>query len=218
MDVSGDVADLMVKESIQLTEASIKLLAAGSKNLAALLWALAKDNKKLVGKTGMARLLREGKELKVFRIKESDLAEFRAFAKKNVLFAAVKDSRATDGMVDLVTNVDFVSQVNLFMERRGYGAPAREQEDTAQKKAVPRAQPDSSSPQRGSGSTPSRSKKPTRTTTTTRTTDAPADPPKLGDIPSVKGRLAALRAASEGMKEPGKAPQRQPTKHPPKTR
>ena len=210
MDVSGDVADLMVKESIQLTEASIKLLAAGSKNLAALLWALAKDNKKLVGKTGMARLLRESKELKVFHIKESDLAEFRAFAKKNVLYAAVKDSRATDGMVDLVTNVDFVSQVNLFMERRGYGAPAREQEDAAQKKAVPRAQPDSSSPQRGSGSTPSQSER-----RTTRTTDAPA---KVGDIPTVKGRLAALRAASEGMKEPGKVPQHQPTKHPPKTR
>ena len=46
MDVSGDVADLMVKESIQLTEASIKLLAAGGTSLAALLWALAKDNKK----------------------------------------------------------------------------------------------------------------------------------------------------------------------------
>ena len=42
MDVSGDVADLMVKESIQLTEASIKLLAAGGTSLAALLWALAK--------------------------------------------------------------------------------------------------------------------------------------------------------------------------------
>lgn len=137
MDVSGDVADLMVKESIQLTEASIKLLAAGSKNLAAFLWALSKDNKKLVGKTHMARLLREGKELKVFRIKESDLAEFRAFAKKNVLFAAVKDSRAEDGMVDLVTNVDFVSQVNLFMERRGYGAPARGQEAEPPKKAAP---------------------------------------------------------------------------------
>ena len=208
MDVSGDVADLMVKESIQLTEASIKLLAAGSKNLAALLWALAKDNKKLVGKTGMARLLRESKELKVFHIKESDLAEFRAFAKKNVLYSVVKDKRRTDGVVDLVTNVDFVSQVNLFMERRGYGAPARE--DAAPKKAVPRAQPGSSSPQRGSGSTPSQSER-----RTTRTTDAPA---KVGDIPTVKGRLAALRAASEGMKEPGKVPQHQPTKHPPKTR
>ena len=208
MDVSGDVADLMVKESIQLTEASIKLLAAGSKNLAALLWALAKDNKKLVGKTGMARLLRESKELKVFHIKESDLAEFRAFAKKNVLYSVVKDKRRTDGVVDLVTNVDFVSQVNLFMERRGYGAPARE--DAAPKKAAPRAQPGSSSPQRGSGSTPSQSER-----RTTRTTDAPA---KVGDIPTVKGRLAALRAASEGMKEPGKVPQHQPTKHPPKTR
>ena len=49
MDASGEVADLMVKESIQLTEESIKLLAAGCKNLTAFLYALAKDNKKLVG-------------------------------------------------------------------------------------------------------------------------------------------------------------------------
>ena len=208
MDVSGDVADLMVKESIQLTEASIKLLAAGGTSLAALLWALAKEDKKLVGKAGMGRLLRESKELKVFQIKESDLAEFRAYAKKNVLYSVVKDKRRTDGVVDLVTNVDFVSQVNLFMERRGYGAPARE--DAAPKKAVPRAQPGSSSPQRGSGSTPSQSER-----RTTRTTDTPA---KVGDIPTVKGRLAALRAASEGMKEPGKAPQRQAPKRPPQTR
>ena len=208
MDVSGDVADLMVKESIQLTEASIKLLAAGGTSLAALLWALAKEDKKLVGKAGMGRLLRENKELKVFQIKESDLAEFRAFAKKNVLYSVVKDKRRTDGVVDLVTNVDFVSQVNLFMERRGYGTPAKE--DATPKKAAPRAQLGSSSPQRGSGSTPSQSER-----RTTRTTDAPA---KVGDIPTVKGRLAALRAASEGMKEPGKVPQHQPTKHPPKTR
>ena len=212
MDVSGDVADLMVKESIQLTEASIKLLAAGGTSLAALLWALAKEDKKLVGKAGMGRLLRENKELKVFQIKESDLAEFRAYAKKNILYSVVKDKRRTDGVVDLVTNVDFVSQVNLFMERRGYGAPARGKEDGEPKKAVPRARPGSSSPQRGSGSTPSQSER----RTTTRTIDAPAA--KIGDIPTVKGRLAALRAASEGMKEPGKAPKRQPGKQPPKTR
>ena len=57
MDASGGVADLMVKESIQLTEEGIKLLAAGCKNLTAFLYALAKDNKKLVGKTSMKRLL-----------------------------------------------------------------------------------------------------------------------------------------------------------------
>lgn len=191
MDVSGDVADLMVKEGIQLTEESIKLLAAGSKNLAALLWALVKDEKKLVGKTGMARLIREGKELKVFRLKESDMEEFKKFAKKNVLFSVVKDAKATDGVVDLVTNVDFVAQVNLFMERRGYPAPDHPQED-GQKKADPRAPQGSSSPQRGSGSTPSRTR-PTRTTS--------------DEKPSVKEKLDTLRtqAKQQGGK---KAPQR----------
>ena len=195
MDTSGEVADLMVREGIQLTEESIKLLAAGSKNLAALLWALAKDEKKLVGKTGMARLIREGKELKVFRLKESDLAEFKKFAKKNVLFSVVKDTRATDGLVDLVTNMDFMAQVNLFMERRGYPAPDRSQEDGS-KKAEPRAPQGSSSPQRGSGSTPSR-------TRPTRTTSKMSD----GEKPSVKEKLDTLRtqAKQQGGK---KAPQR----------
>ena len=199
MDVSGEVADLMVKEGIQLTEASIKLLAAGSKNLAAFLWALAKDNKKLVGKTSMSRLLREGKELRVFHIKESDLEAFKAFAKSNVLFAAVKDRDATDGLVDLITNTDFVSQVNLFMERRGYPAPAQAQEE-APKKAAPRVPQGNSSPERGSGL-----KQPTRTEIPT------------SDKPSVKGRLAALQAAADGMKG-GKAPQQQTRSSTQKTR
>ena len=132
MDTSGEAADLVVKESIQLTEASIKLLAAGSKNLAAFLYALAKDNKKLVGKTSMNRLLREGKELKSFCIKEEDFAEFRKYARPNVLFAAVQDTKANDGLVALVTNTDFVPQVNLFMQRRGYPAPTEEQEEPAE--------------------------------------------------------------------------------------
>lgn len=152
MDVSGDVADLMVKESIQLTEASIKLLAGGSRDLTAFLLALARDNKKLVGKTGMNRLLREGKELKVFQLRESDLAEFTKYAKNNVLFAVIKNQCRTDGLVDLVTSPDFVSQVNLFMERRGYGIPGLE--DKVPKKAASLAQPDNYSAQRGNGLIP----------------------------------------------------------------
>lgn len=209
MDVSGEVADLMVKESIQITEESVKLLAAGAKNLAAFLLALAQDNKKLSGKTNMARLLREGKELKVFSIREGDLADFKAFAKKNVLYSVVKDKGSKNGMVNLITNVDYVSQVNHFMESRGYAAPARAQGDETPKKDAPRARPDSSLPQRGSGSTPSQN----RARTTPRTTGTTP----TSDKPSVKGRLAAMRAATEGMKKAGRTPQRtQGT--PPKTR
>ena len=69
MNTGGDAADLMVRESIQITESSIKLAGLGAKNLAALLIALAQDNQKLQGKTTLKRLLSEGKELKVFPLK-----------------------------------------------------------------------------------------------------------------------------------------------------
>ena len=175
MDNSGEVADLMVKESIQLTEAAVKMLAAGSKNLAAFLMALSQNNKKLYGKANMARLLQTGRELKTFHIKESDLEDFRAYAKKNVLFSVIKDTRSTSGIVD--------------------PAPAQEQEEEAPKKAAPRVRPEHSSPQRGSGSTARQTR-----STDMRTTETT-------EKPSVKSRLEALRAASEGMREPGRAPQ-----------
>lgn len=181
MDVSGDVADLMVKESIQLTEASIKLLAGGSRDLTAFLLALARDNKKLVGKTGMNRLLRDGKELKVFQLRESDLAEFTKYAKNNVLFAVIKNQCRTDGLVDLVTSTDFVSQVNLFMERRGYGIPGLE--DKVPKKAASLAQPDNYSAQRGNGLIP-----------LPNSSMKAADLAKqVGKITSVRERLAYLK-------------------------
>ncbi len=181
MDVSGDVADLMVKESIQLTEASIKLLAGGSRDLTAFLLALAKDNKKLVGKTGMKRLLCEGKELKVFQLRESDLTEFAKYAKKNVLFAVIKDRRRSDGLVDLVTNADYVGQVNLFMERRGYGIPGLE--DKSQKKADPLARPEGYSARRGNGSIP-------LPNSSTKAADIAK---QVGGIVSVRERLAYLK-------------------------
>ena len=124
----------------------------------------------------------------------------------------VKDKKAGNGIVNLITNVDYVSQVNHFMESRGYAAPARAQEDGTPKKDGPRARQDSFSPQRGSGSTPSN-----RTRTEPRTTTGITRTTPTSDKPSVKGRLAAMRAATEGMKKAGQTPRRtQGT--PPKTR
>ena len=69
-----------------------------------------------MGKTSMANLLREGKELKVFRIRAEDMDEFRRYAKQyGVLFAGVRDTKLDDGTIDLITNIDYVSQVNRMM-------------------------------------------------------------------------------------------------------
>lgn len=194
MDNSGEVADLMVKESIQITEATIKLLAAGGKNMTAFLLALARDNKKLYGKTNMKKLLQAGRGLKNFAIKESDLDDFRAYAQKKILFAVIKDTRSNNGIVDLVTNEDYVPLVNRYLEQRGYPAPGVEQEAEAPKKAAPRARPERSSPQRGSGST-------ARQTRSTQTTEGPES------RPSVKEKLESCRDKAE-QKRSRPAPQR----------
>ena len=60
MEVSGEAADLVMKEGVQISEEAIKLLARGAKNLAALLYALAKDQKKLYGKVNMKQRCTRG--------------------------------------------------------------------------------------------------------------------------------------------------------------
>lgn len=77
----------MVRESIQITESAVKLAGLGAKNLAALLVALAKDNPKLAGKTGLKRLIQDGEELTIFSVKQEDLRGFQMESKRyGVLF------------------------------------------------------------------------------------------------------------------------------------
>ena len=63
MSTSGETADLVVKESIQITESAVKLEGLGAKNLAALLIAIAKDNTELLDKvnTALGELKESGK-------------------------------------------------------------------------------------------------------------------------------------------------------------
>lgn len=82
MSTSGETADLVVKESIQITESAVKLAGLGAKNLAALLIAIAKDNPKLAGKTGLKRLIQDGEELTIFSIKQDDLKGFQMESKR----------------------------------------------------------------------------------------------------------------------------------------
>ena len=60
MSTSGETADLMVREGIQITESALKLAGLGAKNLAALLIALANDNQRLAGKPNPKRLIHGG--------------------------------------------------------------------------------------------------------------------------------------------------------------
>ena len=122
MNSSGEVADLMVKEGIQITESSVKLMALGAKNLAAIIIALNED--KLQGKTSLKKMLKAEKPLCIMQIKENDLKAFNTESKKyGVLFTAVSDKTNNTGICDIITKQEDVTKLNYIMEKLGYAAP-----------------------------------------------------------------------------------------------
>ena len=68
MEVSGEVADLLVKEGLQVAELAAKLSAKGAVNAAVLTAALIKNNYKLAGQVGVERLNRDNAESVVIPI------------------------------------------------------------------------------------------------------------------------------------------------------
>ena len=153
MSQGSEAAEQMTREAIQISEAAAKLAALGAKNLAALCLALANENQKLRGKTHMNALLRSGKELRVFDLKEQDLTVFKQEAKKyGVLFSVIKDGANGNGHVDILAKAEDVSKLNRIFERLHYAAPEQTRlEDEPLKKAESRVLQENRSAERGTG-------------------------------------------------------------------
>ena len=152
MEVSGEAADLVMKEGVQISEEAIKLLARGAKNLAALLYALMKDQKKLYGKVSMNRLLREQRPIQVLPLRTEDFDEFRRRAKKvGLLFSAIVDKKSDAPYLEILTNIDHLSQANYILEQMGY--QPKQPEDAQPKKEPPPVQPEPSLQRQNSGLT-----------------------------------------------------------------
>ena len=141
MNTSGEVADLMVKEGLMITEEVVKLTGLGAKNLAAIVIALLKEDNKLQGKTNLKKLLKSDKPLCILQIKESDIGKFNTEAKKyGVLFTAVNDKSNDTGLCDIIAKQDDVTKLNYIMEKLGYAATEQDIEpDPEPEKAEPEA-------------------------------------------------------------------------------
>lgn len=142
MNTSGEVADLMVKEGIQITESAAKLTALGAKNLAAIIIALMKEDNKLQGKTKLKQLLKSEKPLCILQIKERDIHRFNQEAKRyGVLFTAVTDRTNSSGLCDVIAKQDDVTKLNYIMEKLGYNAPDMASEKTEDNGDIKKSRP-----------------------------------------------------------------------------
>ena len=119
MNTSGDAAESIVRMSLQGFEVAVRLSGSGAKNIAALLVAILKDKQQTKGKTRLTNMLKSGKELKVFTVKEEDLKKFTEEAKRyGVLFCALKSKgKSVDSMVDIMVRAEDASKINRIVDR-----------------------------------------------------------------------------------------------------
>ena len=120
MSYSSEAADQVVRLSLNGVEVAAKLSGSAAKQLAIMLYAILRDQKKTKGKIRLTNMLRSGKELKVFAVKDIDLEKFCVEAKKyGVLYCVLKDKNASDGITDIMVRAEDAAKVNRIFTRFG---------------------------------------------------------------------------------------------------
>ena len=119
---SADTADQMMKMTLEgievAAEIAMKAGGATARSLAATLYAILTDKKKIKGKARLDSMLKSGKELKVFAIHHSDLKKFCEEAKHyGVLYSVLKEKNNTDGIVDIMVRSEDASKISRIVDK-----------------------------------------------------------------------------------------------------
>ena len=118
MNTSSDAAEQIVRISLQGFEVTAKVAGSGAKDIAALIVAVMKDKTKTKGKTNLTNMLKSGKELKVFSIREEELAKFSREADRyGVLYCAINKKKTKDGIVDILVKTEDAPKINRIVQR-----------------------------------------------------------------------------------------------------
>lgn len=118
MNQSSDAAEQIVRMSLQGFEVGARITGSGAKEIAALLMAVMKDKKRTTGKTNLTNMLKSGKELKVFSVKQEDFKKFTEEAKRyGVLYSALINKKAKDGVIDILVKAEDASKINRIVQR-----------------------------------------------------------------------------------------------------
>ncbi len=104
--------------SLRGIEVMAKISGEGAKHMAVYLFAALQGQKRTKGSIRLESLLRSGKELKVFAVKNEDLPTFCKEAKRyGVLYCALRDKKNVDGLCDVMVRAEDASKINRIVER-----------------------------------------------------------------------------------------------------
>lgn len=117
MNTSGDAAEQIVRLSLEGTEVALKITGSAAKNVAAMLYAVLKEQKKTKGRARVETMLRRNKPMKVFTVKREDCREFTRRAKSyGILFCPVPFKKGDD-TVDILVDQEDAARINHIVEK-----------------------------------------------------------------------------------------------------
>lgn len=122
MNHSGDAAEQIVRMSLEGVEVVARISGSAAKEIATFLVAAlkAKNSKlKLKGKTRMTSMLKSGKALEIFSVKDSDLQKFAQGAKQyGIVYCVLRNRKNTpDGLCDIMVKADDAPKISRVIER-----------------------------------------------------------------------------------------------------
>jgi hypothetical protein len=130
MNQSGDAAEQIVRMSLEGVEVAARISGAAAKEVATFLVAALKSQGSTLKTKGKARLtsmLKSGKALEIFSVKESDLKKFAQGARQyGIVYCALRDKKHdTDGMCDILVKADDAPKISRLIERFSFATVDR---------------------------------------------------------------------------------------------
>ena len=120
MNTSGDAAEQVVRLSLEGMEVAAKITGSAAKEVAALLYAALKnrDKNKIKGRQRLTSMLRSGKELTIFTVKNKDMARFVADAKRyGVVYCVLREAKDNPhGVSEIMVRAEDAAKINRIVE------------------------------------------------------------------------------------------------------
>ncbi len=117
MNYGGEAADQIVRYSLDGVDHTLRISGSIAKNLAILIVAVMRDQKKTRGKTNLLRMLKEQKAMKFFSIPHDRLREFAGEAKaRGLLYVVIRDKKNPD-LSEIMVFADDAAKVNRVLDQ-----------------------------------------------------------------------------------------------------
>ncbi|MBR6802121.1 MAG: PcfB family protein [Eubacteriaceae bacterium] len=117
MNTSNE-AEQVVNMTLKGIEVAAKISGEGAKNLAVYLYAVLKEQKKTKGRARLTTMLRSGRELKVFAVKNEDIEAFVKEAKRyGIMYCVLRDKKGIDNMTDIMVKAENGAIINRIFDK-----------------------------------------------------------------------------------------------------